>query len=220
MTEEPSRRISPWWIVPPALVFGLQFAAVAAGGAPDSENGVYQVSYIVAAAISAGIFAGYAWLAANRSHVAVRPALALVRPAPGALRSAAVALAFIVVVNLTLEPLLGGEEAQGVTPERTPAGSGEWVTLIVAALALCLFVPFGEELLFRGLGFATITRHAVPVTAALFAIAHSLPELLPVVFLAGLALGELRRRTGSVLPGMACHGLLNLTALVLALATV
>jgi membrane protease YdiL (CAAX protease family) len=40
-----------------------------------------------------------------------------------------------------------------------------------------------------------------------------------VVFLSGLALGALRRRTGSVLPGMAAHGLLNLTGILVAVAT-
>jgi len=58
-----------------------------------------------------------------------------------------------------------------------------------------------------------------PALAALFAFAHALPELLPVVFLSGLALGALRRRTGSVIPGMAAHGLLNLTGILVAIAT-
>ena len=48
---------------------------------------------------------------------------------------------------------------------------------------------------------AQCERFAVPVTATAFAIAHGLPELLPPVFVAGLVLGELRRRTGYVLQG-------------------
>jgi membrane protease YdiL (CAAX protease family) len=76
-----------------------------------------------------------------------------------------------------------------------------------------------EELLFRGLGFAAVQRFAVPVTATAFAIAHGLPALLPPVFVAGLALGELRRRTGSLWPGVAAHAAVNLLGILVALLT-
>jgi membrane protease YdiL (CAAX protease family) len=60
----------------------------------------------------------------------------------------------------------------------------------------------------------------VPVTSLLFAIAHGLPSLVVEVAVAGLVLAELRRRTGSVLPGMAVHILFNGLALVIAFLTV
>ena len=80
-------------------------------------------------------------------------------------------------------------------------------------------MPLCEELLFRGLGFAAISRYAVPITATAFAIAHGLPELLPPVFVAGLVLGELRRRTGSLWPGVCAHAAVNLIGIVAAVLT-
>jgi uncharacterized protein len=124
----------------------------------------------------------------------------------------------ISVTGIALEPLLHGDRRQGLTPTRMPHGH-EWLTLAIALVLLGLLVPLCEELLFRGLGFAAVHRFAVPVTATAFAIAHGLPALLPPVFVAGLALGELRRRTGSLWPGVAAHASVNLLGILAALLT-
>ena len=132
---------------------------------------------------------------------------------------AAAAFAVILVSSLALEPLLHGDEAQGIAPDRAPRDGSEWALLAVAIAVLVVLVPICEELLFRGLGFAAFGSHALGLTAGLFAIAHGTIRVLPVVAIAGLALGEVRRRSDSVLPGMASHAAVNLTALVIALAT-
>jgi membrane protease YdiL (CAAX protease family) len=80
-----------------------------------------------------------------------------------------------------------------------------------------LIAPVAEELVFRGLGFASLGRFALPLSTALFAVAHGLPVLLIPVGIAGLALGLLRQRSGSVLPGMGVHMTLNALALGIAL---
>jgi membrane protease YdiL (CAAX protease family) len=122
-------------------------------------------------------------------------------------------------VSLALDPFLHGDRDQGLTPTRSPHGN-EWLLLALALLVLGLLVPLGEELLFRGLTFATLGRYAVPGSAILFALAHGLPELLIQVLIAGLLLGELRRRTDSLWPGVATHATINLLGILLALATV
>jgi membrane protease YdiL (CAAX protease family) len=211
-------RISARWLIPPALLLVLNAIAVNTAAADTTRNGVYRPAVVATAIVSAAILAGYALLAVRLSHADPRRALALVRPPQigRAARLVAATVVVIAVVGIALEPFLHGDRSQGLTPDRTPQG-GEWLTLAAALLALGLFVPLCEELLFRGLGFAAIGRYAVPATATAFAIAHGLPELLPPAFVAGLALGELRRRTGSLWPGVFAHAAVNLIGIVAAL---
>jgi membrane protease YdiL (CAAX protease family) len=181
---------------------------------------VYQPSVIAGALASAALFGGYALLAARASRVSVRQALALRRPRPGSRAWRLVPAGVIVIsaVSLALEPFLHGDRDQGLTPDRAPHGT-EWATLAAALVVLGLIVPLGEELLFRGLGFAALGRYAVPGSTIGFALAHGLLALIVPVLVAGLVLAELRRRTGSLWPGVATHATINLLGIVLALLT-
>jgi uncharacterized protein len=210
-------RVSGRWLIPPAALLLLNAIAVNTTTSDTTRNGVYRPAVVVTAVISAAILGGYALLAVRLSHADRRHALALRRPADlrRAAKLVAVAVVVIALAGIALEPFLHGDRSQGLTPTRTPQGA-EWITLGAALVALGLFVPLCEELLFRGLGFAALHRYAVPVTATAFAIAHGLPELLPPVFVAGLMLGELRRRTGSLWPGVAAHASVNLIGILAA----
>jgi membrane protease YdiL (CAAX protease family) len=213
-------RVPVWWLIPPAVLLVLNAIAVNTAAADGTSNGVYRPSVVATGVISAALLGGYALLAVRLSHAEPRAALALNRPPE--LRRAAelvvVAVVAITATGLVMEPFLHGDRSQGLTPTRTPHG-GEWLTLLAALLALGRFVPLCEELLFRGLGFAAIDRFAVPITATAFAIAHGLPELLPPVFVAGLVLGALRRRTGSLWPGVTAHATVNLIGILAAVLT-
>jgi membrane protease YdiL (CAAX protease family) len=188
--------------------------------APSSERDVvYQGALVVAQLVQALIFIAYCVVAAVGSRRSPREVLALRRPDwRAAARFGAAALVAIVVLNLVLERFTHAGEDQGITPTRPPHGD-EWAVLAVAFVVFALVVPLSEELLFRGLAFAAFGRYAVPLSAALFALAHRLPELLLPVFVAGLLLAELRRRTESVLPGFAVHAAINALGLALAVAT-
>jgi membrane protease YdiL (CAAX protease family) len=213
-------RIPAWWLILPVLLIVLNAIALNASSSTVSRNGIYQASVLISAAVSAFLLGGYALLAARLAHVDTRAALALEPPASMRHAARLVVLA-VVVISLTgiaLEPLLHGDREQGLTPTRLPHGR-EWLAVAVALVLLGMLVPLAEELLFRGLGFAAVPRFAVPVTATAFAIAHGLPALLPPVFVAGLALGELRRRTGSLWPGVAAHVTVNVLGIVAALLT-
>lgn len=79
---------------------------------------------------------------------------------------------------------------------------------------IALVTPIAEELLYRGLvqpKLAQVIRptEALIVQAALFAAAHLNPVILVTHFAMGLALGWVRRRSGSLFPGILLHGTWN-----------
>lgn len=86
--------------------------------------------------------------------------------------------------------------------------SGLWAAL-VATLLLGVLGPVGEELLFRGVVTNGLLRYGPVVGvvggAALFAVLHGMTVVLPAAVFAGLAAGELFRRSGSVWPAVALH---------------
>lgn len=218
MTDEPAPRLSPWWMAAPALLFIANFLAATFSSASSSNNAVYDAAAIVGTVIVDLVLIGYVLFAVRMSRRPIVPTLALVRtPLGAAVRLGLAALGVIVVANFILEPVLHASQRQGIAPTHDPRSTHQWVVLGVAIVGLVLVAPFAEELVFRGLGFATLGRYALPLTAALFALAHGLPVLLIPVAIAGLALGYVRQRTGSVLPGMGVHMSLNALALLLAL---
>lgn len=220
MIEPDVPRIPWYWLIPPAALFIANAVAINASSATTPRNGVYRWSVVGAGLTEAVLFGGYALLAARLSRVPVREAMAMRRPRPGSrpwlLVPAAVVL--ISALSLALEPFLHGDRDQGLTPTRAPHGH-EWITLWAALAVLGLIVPLGEELMFRGLGFAALQRWAVPGSAIGFAVAHGLVSLLLPVLLAGIVLALLRSRTGSLWPGYAAHSSINLLGIVLALLT-
>jgi membrane protease YdiL (CAAX protease family) len=79
-----------------------------------------------------------------------------------------------------------------------------------AVLLVCVQPAVFEELAFRGIIQGSLdsvlgVRQSLFVTALMFGILHLSFVSLPHLFVMGLALGWLRMRTGSLLPGMALH---------------
>lgn len=93
----------------------------------------------------------------------------------------------------------------------------------LVVLAIVAFAPIAEELFFRGIVFNAWLREAgrswaYVGSAALFAVIHfSLVSLLPI-FLLGLALAWVYRRTGSLLAPIAMHATVNGISVAVALA--
>jgi membrane protease YdiL (CAAX protease family) len=110
---------------------------------------------------------------------------------------------------------------QGLTPSKWEPDH-KWA-YVANALVICTWVPFVEELTFRGLGFTLLRRFgewpAILLVGVLFGLAHGLVLDLPVIAAFGCALAWLRSQTDSVYPGMAVHATFNLIALIAAVAT-
>jgi membrane protease YdiL (CAAX protease family) len=214
------RRVSPWWMLFPAVLFVLNFIGGVTNGGGDRSNEVYDITGIVASGAVEAAMAGYALVAVRLSGGPIADTLALRRvPLRHAIVVGAVGLAAILAAEAVLDPIFNGGDQQGIQPTHNPQSADQWVAVAVAAVMLVLVAPVAEELMFRGLGFAAFGPVAVPVTSLLFAIAHGLPSLVVEVAVAGLVLAEIRRRTGSVLPGMGVHMAFNGLALVIAFLT-
>jgi len=216
----PERRVSPWWMLLPALLFVLNFVGGLASDTGDRSNAVYDLPTLIASGAIEVAFAAYAVLAVRLSAQPVAETLAIRRvPLRAALVTGVVGLIAILASEALLDPFFNGGAKQGIEPTHGPQTTHQWVSVAVAVVTLVLIAPIAEELMFRGLGFAALGPVAVPVTSLLFAIAHGLPSLLVEVAVAGLVLAEIRRRTRSVLPGMGVHIAFNGIALVVAFLT-
>jgi len=211
----PERRVSPWWMLLPALLFVLNFVGGLASDTGDRSNAVYDLPTLIASGAIEVAFAAYAVLAVRLSAQPVAETLAIRRvPLRAALVTGVVGLIAILASEALLDPFFNGGAKQGIEPTHGPQTAHQWVSVAVAVVTLVLIAPIAEERMFRGLGFAALGPVAVPVTSLLFAIAHGLPSLLVEVAVAGLVLAEIRRRTRSVLPGMGVHIAFNGIALV------
>jgi len=98
---------------------------------------------------------------------------------------------------------------------RGPLSTGELVLIFVL---ICVLVPIGEELFFRGFVYGTLRRWGIPLAAtlsALFfgAVHQQLVHFLPI-FVLGVILALLYERTRSLLPVMLVHGVNNAVAIL------
>lgn len=89
-------------------------------------------------------------------------------------------------------------------------------SISVSFFASVVLAPFTEEIIFRGFLFGALRARLGPVLAAvissaIFAAVHGYSFAgLVFVFLFGLIFAAIYQRSGSLLPGMIAHGLLNL----------
>lgn len=111
-----------------------------------------------------------------------------------------------------------GVEAEPQAAERAIAMLDPWLVI----LAVVILAPIAEEIFFRGVVFNALLREggrrwAYLGSSALFALIHvSLVALVPI-FLLGLALAWIYRRTGNLLAPMAMHATVNGISVTLAL---
>ena len=134
----------------------------------------------------------------------------------GALLVWLAALVVGAVVSAALAPLLGQPQSNAVSLLRQ-SFDPLFIGLIVPTV--CLLAPVCEELLFRGALFGWLRRllptpAAIVLTAGLFAGAHLLPTLFPVLFVFGLGATWVRERTGSTLNSFAMHATQNTFAVL------
>jgi membrane protease YdiL (CAAX protease family) len=193
----------------------LGYASRLSGDKPDPDT-LYQWSTAVGGIVQDGIvlvivlgIAGFSTrlLALRRPRSLGRAALYV-----------AVALLAIYGFEVLYGAVVDPGNEQGLTPSAwEPEHAAQYV---VNGIVICTFVPFVEELTYRGLGYSLLERFgewpAILAVGVLFGLAHGLVLSLPIIAAFGCALAWVRARTGSVVPGMILHGLFNLVAIVAA----
>jgi membrane protease YdiL (CAAX protease family) len=191
---------------------------------PEHTDIIYSpAAMLLTIALYGAIGAAVLWAARQTSDP--RGALGLVAPAswPRAIGLALLTVAGALAVSAALEPILHAAREQGLAPDAgRPPGASSLIGAALACVALALVGPFVEEMLFRGLLTAAFRRRFGPwrtalLTAAVFALAHVLPRVIPPVFILGLALALVYERVGSTLPGVLVHCLYNGIAVTAAL---
>jgi membrane protease YdiL (CAAX protease family) len=129
-----------------------------------------------------------------------------------------VAIVAIYIFEVAYSAIVHPGNEQGLTPSHwEPSHAAAYV---VNGIIICTFIPFVEELTFRGLGYSVLEPFgrwtAIVLVGVLFGLAHGLILSLPVIAVLGGLLAWLRSRTGSVVPGMVLHSVFNLIALIAA----
>lgn len=128
-----------------------------------------------------------------------------------------------VVVVGSLAPAALGILAAVLMAEVIPPQDNSWSTLMenmtpAWAISFVLFISLApglcEELLFRGYLQTRLLERwkpgfAILVSSSLFALFHITPHAIALAFIAGLFLGVLAWRTGSIWPGVLCHAFIN-----------
>ena len=111
-------------------------------------------------------------------------------------------------------------EFDALVPEPLPAGlAGDGTYIALTALALGVWVPFVEEVFFRGFLFAGLAARyglyvGVTASAALFALVHfSVATIIPI-FVTGVLFALVYHITRSIWIPMAAHSAQNLLALL------
>jgi membrane protease YdiL (CAAX protease family) len=173
------------------------------------------------------MYAPLLWLARRRLFA---PAgVGLVRglgwiPAPGSPRALWWTTALLVGMGTAVDLALGLlSEATNMSAHWTEWFDEElaWGSPLVAGASLLgtvLFAPVFEEIVFRGLLYATLRRRlawpvAAAVSAGVFAIAHGYGAAgFGSVFVSGLLWAIAYERTGSLLPNVAAHVVNNVAA--------
>jgi uncharacterized protein len=211
------RRLALWLLLV-GLLIAVDYGARFTSGKPEPDV-LYKWSTAIGALIQDGVIlfvvlaiAGFsARLLALRAP-RIRWTLA---------RTIVAALVAIYAFEILYSHLVNVGNEQGLTPDHwEPAHAAAY---IANAIVICTWVPFVEELTYRGLGFSLLVRFgrwpAIIVVGVLFGLAHGLVESFPVLAAFGCALAWIRARTDSVYPGMVLHSLFNLIALVAAVTT-
>ena len=209
-----TKRLAQWLVLVGFLAL-LAYGSRIDAGKPDPEV-LYRWSTAVGGVVQDAIVVALVLVIARGA----RPLLGLRGPKSFWMSVVFVAAAVVLVIlfEAVYSNLVHPGNEQGLTPDKwEPAHAAAY---IVNAIVICTWVPFVEELTYRGLGYSLLERFgrgwAILGVGILFGLAHGLVLSLPVIVAFGCALAWVRARTDSVLPGMVAHALFNAVALVAA----
>lgn len=128
-------------------------------------------------------------------------------------------LSGIILINLTITVLQGGSFENPQIEALTGGQPLSSLQVGLLFLLLAVLVPIAEELFFRGMIYPLLRWRwgrtvAIVLSAAIFAVAHVIPLLMPALFFVGLVLGQLREWSKSIIPGILIHATQNAIALL------
>jgi hypothetical protein len=212
--RDDGRRLA-FWLALVAFLIALGYGTRASEGKPDPQV-LYEWSTAIGGFVQDGILLVIVLAIAGFSA----RLLALRRPRsiPTTAKVLGVALVAIYFFEIIYTRLVHVGNEQGLTPSHWEPHHA--AAYIANAIVICTWVPFVEELTYRGLGYSLLERFgrwpAIIAVGILFGLAHGLIESLPVLAVFGAVLAWIRSRTDSVYPGMVLHSLFNLIALVAA----
>ena len=202
------------WLALVALLIALGYGSRIASGKPDPEV-LYRWSTAIGGLIQDGIVLGVVLAIAGGTSL-----LALRRPKslPQAAAIVGIAIVAIYAFEAIYSAIVHPGNEQGLTPTQWEPGHA--AAYIANAVVICTWVPFVEELTYRGLGYSLLERFgrwpAIVLVGLLFGLAHGLVLSLPVIAVFGAVLAWIRSVTASVYPGMVVHATFNAIALVAA----
>ncbi|HEV8459919.1 MAG TPA: type II CAAX endopeptidase family protein [Gaiellaceae bacterium] len=215
--RDDDRRLALWLLLV-GLLIAVDYGARFTSGKPEPDV-LYKWSTAIGALVQDGVIlfvvlaiAGFSTRLLALRAPQIRWTLA---------RTIVAALIAIYAFEVLYSHLVNVGNEQGLTPDHwEPAHAAAY---IANAIVICTWVPFVEELTYRGLGFSLLVRFgtwpAIIAVGVLFGLAHGLVESFPVLAAFGCALAWIRARTDSVYPGMVLHSLFNLVALIAAVTT-
>lgn len=166
----------------------------------------------------AAVYAGFVAVFKLRYNRPALPSLGWVRRGFNPLTAAAGGIVLAIALSLVGQALH--------TPETNFIDKlvDSWFSFALLAATAIIVAPFFEELLFRGFLQPLLSRTfgvvaGVLITAALFGSLHLFQYSLAwqyalIIFLAGVAFGWARARTGSVIPGTLMHCCFNSVSVV------
>lgn len=128
------------------------------------------------------------------------------------------------LIAISLGGLVGIIQQRVTGPISSVAGdlalNQKGAVLIIFLLMIMFGAPIVEEIAFRGLLFSSLVKAqlsgvlSVFLSAAIFSLFHFEPSRVIILFVIGLVLGEVRRRTGSTLAAIAAHFVVNAPAAI------
>ena len=204
------------WLALVGTLAALNYGSRLTEGKPP-RDALYQYSVAVGGLILyAAVFGLVLWIARDMSfeQLGIRAPVSWI----GAFWLAVALIVLVLIAEVALEPLLHATREQGLEPPHW--NPHKEAPFALNAIVVVLAAPLVEELTFRGVGFALLSRYGVFVavvgTAVAFAAAHGLIAGFPALLIFGLAIAVLRWRTRSIFPGMLFHATFNGIALALA----
>lgn len=223
MEERLSPPWQPWEAIPVALgaYAGTAVVSVALALVFGGVGGItFQLTVLVFPVLLAAVTV--AWVAGRYRRGAV-PALRIRsrRSTRDVVFGAWAGAALFAVVLFAVAPLVyfvvglftGGPVTppqQEVLPTTDPSA---WQVLLAAA-AVVVAAPIGEEIFFRGFLFGSLRGRfglwlSAAISGAVFAAVHILPLLMPLMFVVGIGLALIYERRGSLVASMAAHAAFN-----------